>query len=197
MRPHYSITTQPEFEPITLDQMSSHVRVDSQDDIDYIDGLISFAREFVDSVTGRVSGVTSFKLVGDSWECLVQSMWRIVIHRAPLIAVQSVKYYAPDAESQTTMSASDYRVMLSMEPGMIELKVSPPEIDDRADAVEINFTAGYAEAGDVPAVHRHAIKLLARHLYENRLPVAFTSCSEIPMTLQALINNQKIGGWIA
>ena len=196
MRPHYSITTQPTFEPITLDQLSNHVRVDSQDDIDYIDGLISVAREFVDSVTGRVSGVTSFRLVGESWEVLAQSMWRLVIHRAPLVAVQSVKYYAPDAASQTTMSADDYRVIAAFEPGMIEVKETPPELDERADAVEINFTAGHAEACDIPAVHRHAIKLLAGHLYENRLPVAFTSCSEIPFTLQTLINNQKIGGWI-
>ena len=196
MRPQYSITTQPTFEPITLDQLSNHVRVDSQDDIDYIDGLISVAREFVDSVTGRVSGVTSFRLVGESWEALAQSMWRLVIHRAPMVAVQSVKYYAPDAASQTTMSADDYRVIAAFEPGMIEIKETPPELDERADAVEINFTAGYAEACDVPAVHRHAIKLLAGHLYENRLPVAFTSCAEIPFTLQTLINNQKIGGWI-
>lgn len=197
MRPQYSITTQPVFEPVTLDQMTAHVRVDSQDDIDYIDGLISVAREFIDSVTGRVSGVTSFKLVAATWEELAQSMWRIPLMRAPLVAVQSVKYYAPDEDSITTMDTADYRVITSMEPGLVELKAEAPEVDDRADAIEINFTAGYSESCDIPAAHRHAVKLFAAHLYEQRVPVAFAQSYEIPFTLQALINNQKIGGWIA
>jgi uncharacterized phiE125 gp8 family phage protein len=197
MRPHYSITTQPTFEPISLDQLSNHVRVDSQDDIDYIEGLIAVAREFVDSVTGRVSGVTSFRIVAPTWSALSHKVGSIPLMRAPLIAVQSVKYYAPEAATQTTMSAGDYRVIITMEPGLLEIKETVPEIDERSDAVEINFTAGHTDASEIPAVHRHAIKLLAGHLYENRLPVAFTSCAEIPFTLQSLINNQKIGGWIA
>lgn len=197
MRPHYSITTQPAFEPISYDQAASHLRVDSTDDMADIDALISVAREYVDSVTGRVSGVTSFKLIGESWDALAQSMWRIPLFRAPLVAVQSVKYYPEDGSAQVTMSASDYRVITAMEPGMVELKEEPPALDERADAVEINFTAGHSESCAIPAAHRHAVKVLVAHLYENRGLMEDKSVNEIPFSLQTLLNNQKIGGWIA
>jgi hypothetical protein len=41
---------------------------------------------------------------------------------------------------------------------------------------------------------RHAIKMLVANFYEQRVPLAFASSTEIPYTLRALIETQKIGG---
>lgn len=201
MLPHYQLIAPPGTEPVTYDQLAAHVRVDSADDMDYLAGLISVAREYVDSVTGRASLLGSYRLVAPSWESIIKpdrsAPYSIPLYRSPLATVSSVKYYAPDAAGLTTVSSADYRVIVGTEPGIVQFLAAPPVHEDRADAVQIEFAAGYADADLTPPILRHAVKMLAAHLYENRLPVAFASCSEIPFTLKTLLENQKIGGWLA
>jgi uncharacterized phiE125 gp8 family phage protein len=208
MRPHYSIVSAAQTEPLTLEQASEHVRIDSTDDLAYLNSLVSVAREYVDSVTGRVSIQTTFKVVAPSWHALIngydelinipqRNLYSIPIFRAPLVSVSNVKYYPADTETLTTVSSSDYRVITLTEIGMIQFKETPPEHEDRPDAVQIEFIAGYSDSCNVPPILAHAQKMLVAHLYENRVPAAFASVSEIPFTLKTLIENQKIGGWIA
>ena len=108
------------------------------------------------------------------------------------MSVLSVKYYEPDASTLTPMSAALYNVVTAMEPGRIQIPDSLPAVDDRIDAIQITFVAGNSTP---PAMIKHCTKMLVAHLYENRLPVAFASCSEIPMTLRDMLTNQKIGGF--
>ena len=211
MRPQYSIVTQPASEPITYEQAADHLRVDSTADVQYITDLIPVAREYVDSITARASGQTTFRLIAESWQSLFEaisptgevyldphygltsrnvSKQIIPLWRTPLISVSSVKYYIDDV--LTTLSTAEYNVITSAEPGRIQITGSLPAVDDRADAIQINFVAGNQSP---PAVLRHCVKMLVAHLYENRMPVAFASCSQIPFTLQELINNQKTGGF--
>ena len=194
MRPQYSITQQPAAEPITIDQASEHLRVDSTDDISYIASLIPVAREYADSITGRVSAGTRLLLAGDSWCNLSDgNLGMIPIFRTPLISVESVSYYAPDATELTVMDSADYRVILSTEPGMVQITGDFPETDTRPDAIQIEFTAGDCRA--TSAIQKHSIKMLVAHLYENRLPISFASFTSLPYSLDTLLENQRIGGW--
>ena len=194
MRPQYSITQQPAAEPITIDQASEHLRVDSTDDITYIDALIPVAREYADSITGRVSAATQMLLVGDSWCSLSDGTLGIIpIFRTPLVSVASVSYYAPDATELTVMDSADYRVIPTTTPPMIQIVGAFPDTDTRPDAIQIAFTAG--DCRQTTAVQKHAIKMLVANLYENRLPVSFSSFTELPYSLTALLENQRIGGW--
>lgn len=195
MRPHYSTTTAPDSEPLSYAQAADHLRVDSEDDMNYIEGLVAVAREYVESVTGRVARTTAMLVTADSWQALMRGNDGILrIGRSPLQSVASVKYYAPDASALTTMSASDYRVITTAEPGMIQHVSEWPEIDDRPDAVQIAFTAGHSDTAPPPPTYLHAIKMLVAHLYEERKPVAFASCAEIPYTLAHLIESQRMEG---
>jgi len=209
MRPQYSISTAPTSEPITLAQASDHLRVDSTEDQSYISELISVAREYFDAVTGRSSAIATYVLTAETWEDLFNPSRRqmaetgiysqsyqysgyvIPIYRTPLLSVTSVKYYAPDAASLTTMSASGYRVVTGAEPGRIQLVDAPPSIDDRIDAIQITFTAG---ADTAPAMSKHAIRMLVANFYEQRTPISFAAASEVPYTLKSIIEAQKIGG---
>jgi uncharacterized phiE125 gp8 family phage protein len=200
MRPFYSIVTQPESEPLSYAQAADHLRVDSQDDISYIDGLISVAREYVESVTGRVAFTSGFLVTAGSWQSLMRSglPYLLRIGRSPVQSVTTIKYYAPDASTLTTLSADDYRVMTTAEPAIIQhVSDSWPVADDRPDAIQIEIVAGHDAANPPPAGYLHAIKMLVAHLYEERKPVAFTSCSEIPYSLQFLIEQQRIEGRFA
>ncbi len=86
--------------------------------------------------------------------------------------------------------------MTGYQPGVVYFPESLPDLAHRPDALEIEFMAGHQDPESSPPGLRHAIKILISHLYENRLPVAFASCNEIPYTLQGLLSNQKLGGWI-
>jgi len=209
MRPHYSVVTSAQTEPLTLEQATEHVRIDSTDDLAYLNSLVSVAREYVDSVTGKVSVQTTFKVVAPSWHALIngydelihipqRNLYSIPIFRAPLVSVTSVKYYPPDTETLTTVSASDYRVITLTEIGFVQFKETPPEHEDRPDAVQIEFVAGYSDSSNTPAVLAHAQKMLVSHLYDMRAPIVNGSVSaEIPYSLKAMLENQKIGGWIS
>ena len=196
MRPHYSITSQPETEPVTFSQMMAHSRVDSDDELDLLQSYISVAREYVDSVTGRVSVAHAWLLAAATWADLFESVSvdTARIYRAPLVSVESVSYYAEGNTVLTVMAPADYIVVTSYEPGLIKFLGTLPELADRPDAIQIEFTAGHTVA---PSVHTHAIKMMAAHLYDHRLPIAFASCNEIPFSLRTLIENQKIAGWSA
>jgi len=194
MRPQYSTSVAPNSEPITLAQASDHLRVDSTDDQIYISDLISVAREYFDSVTGRASAEATYTLTAESWENIIScsATYEIPIYRAPLVSVSSVKYYAPDESSLTTMETTAYRVVTGAEPGRIQLISSPPSVDNRIDAIQITFVAGNDSP---PAMSKHAIKLLTANYYDQRAPIVTgTIATEIPYTLRSLIDNQKIGG---
>jgi hypothetical protein len=213
MRPQYSIITQPASEPITLAQASAHLRVDSADDNTYITDLIPVAREYVESVTGRVSNPTTFRLIASDWRDLFapavnreiyhldarygllgQSLAGVIpLFRTPLVSVASIQYYAPGEATLTTMSTEDYRVILTAEPGLVHIFGDLPALENRPDAIQIQFVAGVTAS--TSATLKHAVKMLVSHLYENRMPVAFSSCNDIPFTLRNLIENQKIGGY--
>jgi uncharacterized phiE125 gp8 family phage protein len=204
MRPQYSPLTSPAAEPLTTSQAADHLRVDSTDDLAYIGSLVSVAREYFDSMTGRSSAQIQYLLVASQWRDLFdqtpsdtvtsipRDAYAIPLFRTPLLSVDSIKYYAPGATTLTTVPTTDYRVVTAAQPGMVQFINDPPEADDRLDAIQITFTAGT----DCPnAMSRHAIRMLVGHFYENRMPVSIGNIvNEIPYTLQAIIDNQRIRG---
>jgi uncharacterized phiE125 gp8 family phage protein len=185
-------------EPVTRDEAAMHVRIDSPDDLTYLDALIGVAREYVEGLTGRVAVLSDLLLVGPSWNALIASNRDCIrIFRTPLVSVTSVKYYAPDAGSLTTMSSGNYRAITTMEPGLIQITGDLPSVDDRPDAIQIAFKAGNAKPCDASPMLRHAIKMVVANLYEQRVPIAFAQSYELPHTLNALISNLKLSGFSA
>lgn len=199
MRPHYSITASSSIQPVSYKEAADQLRVDSAADIAYIEGLIAVAVEYVQSVTGRCGSRATWLCVADSWGALTNGRAdeTIRIERTPLVSVSSVKYYAPDGVALTTLSTDDYRVITTTEPGMIQPVDAWPDLDDRADAIQIAFIAGHPDGCAPPHVWKHAVKMLVAHLYEERKPVAFASCSDIPYTLTSLIESQRMEGRFA
>lgn len=194
MRPSFSTVTTFGTEPITLDQALEHVRVDSQDDLDYISALIPVAREYVEEVTGRVMKARTMLACFESWGVASPDVFgRIPLDGSPLLSVQSVKYYLPDATELTTMATTEYRVITTRTPGVVQIYGDFPSVDDRPDAIQIAYTCGY-DCGAPPTL-LHAVKLLITHLYEHRVPVSFAATHEIPYSLKTLIEHNKIGGW--
>lgn len=200
-RPSYKLLTPSATLPVTYDEAAEHLRVDSDDEQEYIEGLLAAAREYVEGVTGRSTLSATYRLTAPSWDSIAtenNGANVIVLDRAPLVSVTHVKYIAEGGASLTTLASGNYTVMTTYEPGGIFFASSyelPDLNTERPDAVEIEFTAGYASIADVSPGLRHAIKLLTAHWYENRLPVAAVNLTEIPVSLRDIITQQRKGGY--
>lgn len=183
--------------------MADHLRLIGDDDEGYVSGLISVAREYVESVTGRATMQATFRVVAPTWCDLLEHVnevatRQIKLFRTPLISITSIKYYPPATGARTTWDAANYSAITDTEPGQVYVPASVafPDVDeDRPNAIEILFVAGHPSASAVPAMMKHAIKLLTAHLYETRTPlITGVSVSSMPFTLTSLIQNQRIGG---
>lgn len=212
MRPQYTIVEGNAQPPISYAEAAAHLRVDSEDDQDYIEGLIAVARDYIDQHTARQSRATTWKVIATEWEDLFEvihdksvsiidprrgvlpwigSDYVIPLRRTPLVSVTHVKYYAPGDSAQTTLSSDGYRVITAAEPGLIQIIDAPPAVEDRVDAIEIQFLTG----DQTTDLQRHAIKMMVASLYENRLPAAPNSMSMVPHGFDAILNLLKKGGW--
>lgn len=174
-----------------------------------IQELIAVAREVVEHFTGRVFLSQTWKLTMDKWP---SSDWRwagpevsyscdtIPLERTPLISVQSVKYYPANGGAQATLSSSAYHVLTGPQPGVVVLKSTEtwPDIFDRPDAVEVNFTCGYASAAAVPARMKHALRQTLLHAYDNRGAINIGNIvNELPFSLKSHLEGLRVGGYVA
>lgn len=157
-------------EPVSTADAKTYARIDTSDDDTLVGALVSAAREFVETFTGR-------QLITATWvytrEAFPSDRF-LYLPRPLLRTVSSVGYYDANGTSQI-MAASDYTVHLDCEPGYVELDYGltwPTVQTGLSNAVTVTFTAGYGDAvGNVPQAIRTAIKLLVNHWYDTRTPV--------------------------
>lgn len=115
------------------------------------------------------------------------------VPRAPLVSVQSVKYY-DDAGVLQTISSGNYQVDIRSKPGRIApvYTYTWPTPGRRLDPVEIAFTAGYgASSDDVPADLKGAISMLVAHWNENREAFALGIMTSVPLGYDELVQPFK------
>lgn len=125
----------------------------------------------------------------------------IYLERSPLISVDAVKYY--DAtETLQTLSSANYYALTNCQPGAVALKstASWPDLYDRPDAVQIQFTAGHGTiASSVPQTLRQAVLFLVKHYYDNRdaFVIGNGSALELPFGVKHMLESKRVGGWAA
>jgi hypothetical protein len=129
--------TPPYAEPVHLDEMKLHLRVDIDDDDTLIASIIRAAREHVESFTGRQLVAATWKLFLDEfptqcgWSEMSNAYWRrwrddpygwnaIRLGHSPLIAVDSIQYVDTNGATQT-LASSVYTVDANTEPARIVL----------------------------------------------------------------------------
>jgi uncharacterized phiE125 gp8 family phage protein len=154
---------------------------------------------FIVAARGHAQRVTERQLITATWKLKLDEFpphWRIpiTIPMPPLLTVESVEFLDPDGVERTWAS-SEYVADAPAGPHAIEGRLYPgfekdyPVTCDRADAVTIEFTAGYgAAASAVPAEIKQAMYLMIGHWYENRESVNVGNIvNELPFAAQALL----------
>lgn len=196
------VVTPPTVPLVSLDDAKRHLRVDDDDNDDFIVGLVETARSWIDAPDGWLGRA----LMKQTLEWRIDSFWHrrrdqhalgnddIAIPFPPTIEIASIKYDDGDGVEQT-LDPSLYRLVGG---GSARSRLVPaygkswPATRGQEEAVRIQFDAGYGEeTDDVPAAIRHAIMLLIGHLYENReteVVGARAAAVELPTGASALLS---------
>ena len=190
------VTVEPPVEPVTLTEAKLHCRVDHTDEDTYIEGLITAARQFCETFTGRAFVQRTLQLNLNRWP----PRKALYLPYPPLVLVSSVIYYSTDGTPTTLTAGTDYLVDTDAEPGAILLpygKTWPTNSLYPLNPIRVTYIAGYPATtttpinyrANVPEYIKAAIKLLVAVYYENRenvLPAGHVG-KTLPMGIDSLL----------
>jgi len=151
----------PAIEPITLAEAKRHLRVDNNDDDDYITSLIEVARRAAEDRMERTLITTTWKLTLDQFP-------DAIILPMPRIQAISTVIYTNRANEQVALASSDYFLDSDSEPGWLVPAVGKAwPLTLGINAVAVTYTAGYGSAASsVPAPIKQWILLAIGDLYD-------------------------------
>lgn len=170
-----------------------------------VDEYIAAAVEFIETQTTHCFKPKVYLYCLDRWPYQGVAGWSnssyptngvLQLTRGPLISVQSVKYINT-AGVLTTLAPADYIVDAISRPARIwparftywaQTDVVSP------NAVQVAFTAGYANDALIPSRAKQAVRFLVAHWYTNRLPLGDIGAFrfDVPKTLTTLIRSLKL-----
>lgn len=189
----------PELEPVSLEEAKLHLRVDGTEEDALISALISTAREFCESFTGRSLALQTFEYISGPF---FSSFGIIKLPMPPLVELVFFKYLNTYGEEITLTEDFGFYVVKSLEPAVlcpIPATGWPLDCALRPDAVKIRFKAGYSE---VPKSIKQAMLLLIGHFYEHREAVNIGGgtvgggeIKELPLAVSSLLRPFWVPRW--
>ncbi len=156
-------TVDPAGEPVTLAEAKAHLRVahDSEDAL--ISGLVRAARTEVEVQTGMALIDQSWRLALDAWP----RDGTVRLRRHPVKEILSVTVYGAEGEA-AAVDPQGYEADLASRPARLHFTTPPPP-ERRLNGIEIDFVAGFGEAGtEVPDLLKRAVLMLVAHWFEFR-----------------------------
>lgn len=184
----FKVITEPEEEPVTVEQAKLSARVGDDAEEDLIELWIEEGRRYVENVTHRALVTQKLRLTLDCWPARV-----IYLPRPPLQAVTAVKYVDSSGVEQTLTEGTHFEVDDSgHEPAFIRplFGLVWPWHKIQLGAITIEYTAGYGTAEDVPAGARHAILLHVGNAYAHRETIGTgTVTYELAQTIKTVLGN--------
>ena len=181
-------TQEPAAEPVSLDDVKDQLRIEDDADDALLSLYIQSAREQCEEVTGLALIEQQWRMTLDQWPGQGEPWWDgvkqmaiselrssarpfwVILPRYPLIDAESVTTYDQDGDP-STVDLSDFIVDREQQPGRIVLRSTAtwPIALQRANAVEIDYTAGFGPDSDsVPAALRVALMQMVATMYEHR-----------------------------
>lgn len=177
------LVTAPAVEPVSLAEARLHLRMDTGEtspptahpDDALITALIEAARDWAESFQNKAFVTQTLRV---SMSAFPADRY-IELPKPPLQSLVSLSYWDGaatqvvsfvDPSGTALLETDEYLVDIDSQPGRLYLKpgLSWPTIEARANAVQIEYLAGYGLAADVPARVKAAIKLRVSEMYEHR-----------------------------
>lgn len=188
MRPlAITVVTPPAAEPLSLDDVKEHCRIDTDADDVTLSAYIAAARAVGETETQRAFLEQVFEARYDAWPGAGESLW---LPRPPLVDVESVTYIDADGAEQT-LSTDVYGVDTAQEPGRVYLKSgqSWPTLGEHPSPIRVEYTAGHEDADEFAAAFPSLILALMQcvadwyRVKENTQP---GTQSKVPYAAQTL-----------
>ncbi len=159
-----------------------------ENEVDIVELYLQAATELVEDYTGRSLLNKSYRLDSDSFAICE-------LKRNPVTAITSVKYYASGDSALTTLDDSSYRLDNTSLPSKIIFtpNLDFPDIEDRSDAVQVEFVAGYGDkSSDVDPSLKLAVLQFAHQCYEQRVPVGDVKMMQLPFSLRHILRAKRV-----
>ncbi|MCT8991636.1 head-tail connector protein [Chelativorans sp. SCAU2101] len=156
-------TVEPAVEPVTLAEAKAHLRITHDSEDELISGLIRAARQEVERTTGSALIEQNWRLALDDWpEGNV-----VELRREPVQQILSVTVF-DGGGAAFVLTPGDYQLDAMSSPARLYLR-SRPRPGLPINGIEIDFSAGYGEAGtEVPDLLKRAMLILIAYWYEFR-----------------------------
>lgn len=156
----------PTVEPLTVDQVMEHLRLDEYETM--LPLLIASARASAEAATSLALMTQTLDLYLDAFPAA-----EIVLPRSPLQSVTSITYTDTDGATQT-LAASEYQVDTASAPPRIvpAYGKSWPSTRQQINAVKVRFVCGHTDAASVPADVKAWMLLSIGAAYEHRESIA-------------------------
>lgn len=154
MTAHYTlrVTSEAFAEPVSLQEMRDHLRIDGTDQDSLVAGWIAAARQYAEDIVNRQIVTAAMRMTLDEFPCGMVAIdhrdyaaaAKILVPRAPLQSVASITYVDTAGDTQT-LDAADYRVDTESEPARITpaYGLTWPATRCQTGAVTVNFVAGH------------------------------------------------------
>lgn len=179
-----SLVTAPAEEPLSRAEAFAQIRGAGEREEGLVDDLISAAREYAETYTGRA-------LVEQTWDFTFDQLASgLVVPKGPVMSIVSVTYLDL-AGVQQTLSDQAYRVV-KRETGDVvilpALGTTWPSVARAEGSVTVRAKVGYGGKDSVPRQIKQAMKLLIAHWYTNRSAVRVgNTVAEVPLGVEALL----------
>ena len=183
------IIERPEQDVVALEDVKEHLRVTVNDEDLLIENYTSAAVQFCEDYQNKYYLNTKVKLILDNLHFPVQ------LPRPPLQSVDKIELQQRDG-TLVEWDSSNYVVDDSGNFVWIRLAdgyTLPADLANK-QVLQITYTAGHADAEDVPQKIKEAILLLIGHWYENRLAVLSTGAvpQELTLTVAAILDQDRV-----
>lgn len=184
------VVTPPAEEPVDIAAAMAHCRAADGDEAT-VGTMVQAAREVVSNLAQRTLTTTAYRYTLDRFPA-----GPVRLPLPPLVGVTAARYRAYDTEVLTAIDEDVYAVDVSHEPGLIRLLPNQvwPYTARLADAVSVEYTAGYGGPPAVPAALKLACLMLVGFWYENRSTVVVGATSkELELSVKALCGTVAYG----
>lgn len=189
-----AVKTPPADEPLTLEEVKLHLRVDHDDEDALIERLLRTARQAAEGDHDLALITQTLKYHLDNWP----SSGVILLPRSPVREVSEVKYVDLAGDEQI-IGPANYELDIHSRPGRLRPTSSYtwPHVKDMYNAITITYDAGWGDEGvDVPEEIRQALLLMIGNYYEHRETVIVgTISSEIETVAARNILESFRTGW--
>jgi len=191
------LITAPSTTPVDLATAKLQAKVDGSVEDTLLTAMLQAATDLVQDYIQRQLMQATWELQLTHW--CTDADGYIKLPNAPLVKVESVKY-DNSANQEQTLSASEYQVDTTAEPGRIRFTGTLPSVYDKPNAIRIRYVAGYGPDGASEAAQQAAIPARAKigilraftDFYEHRQDQTSATVYKLPMSIEYFLNPLRL-----